>query len=169
MKSFLPEEDEVEIKRQEVKMKDSEVRFVELEPMEMARFHAFGESPEEAAWQKMEAWAGSRGLLERPETRIFGYNNPNPAPGSPNYGYEFLISVEGVDVEEVEVVTLPGGRYAVAACHGVPNIVKRWQEFVAWLEESAYRHGSHPWLEEHISRSQVPPEALELDLYMPIA
>ena len=75
-------------------MSDLDVRIVKLEPVRVASFHGFGESPEDEAWNKLVAWAKPKGLLHDPQHhRIYGFNNPNPSPGSPNYGYEFWMAV----------------------------------------------------------------------------
>ena len=151
-------------------MSELEVRIVMLEPMRVASVHGFGPSPERVAWDKLVAWARPRGLLDG-RHRIFGFNNPNPSPGSPNYGYEFWLAV-GPDVEpegDVRVREFAGGRYAVTRCQGVDNITPTWQRLVAWLAGSAYGHAGHQWLEEHIGAADVPPEQLALDLYAPIA
>ena len=66
-------------------MSELDVRIVELEPMRVASFHAFGESPELKASKKLVDWAKPKGLLDAKGThRIFGFNNPDPSPGSPN-------------------------------------------------------------------------------------
>ncbi len=153
-------------------MSELEVRIVKLEPMRVASAHAFSASPEQEAWAKLLAWAKPKGLLDdRERHRIFGFNNPDPSPGSPNYGYEFWIIV-GPDVEpegEVGVKEFPGGLYAVTRCKGVSNITATWKQLVAWGEDSKYRRASHQWLEEHIGPVDIPQDALLLDLYMPIA
>ena len=154
-------------------MSELQARIVELEPMRVASVHAYNASPEGDAWNKLIAWAKLKGLLNDPEThRIFGFNNPDPSPGSPNYGYEFWIVV-GPEVEpegEVKVKEFSGGLYAVTRCKGVDNITSTWKRLVAWSEESKYRHAHHQWLEEHIGPANVPQdeEGLVLDLYMPI-
>jgi DNA gyrase inhibitor GyrI len=141
--------------------------------MRVASVHAYSASPEGEAWEKLIAWGQSRGLLEDCAAfRIFGFNNPNPSPGSPNYGYEFWITV-GPEVEaegDVEIRSFPGGLYAVTGCVGVENIGPTWKRLVTWAEDSAYKHGTHQWLEEHTGPVKAVPEAeLALDLYMPIA
>jgi DNA gyrase inhibitor GyrI len=141
--------------------------------MRVASVHGFGESPESQAWDKLIAWAGPKGLLDDVEKhRIFGFDNPNPSPGSPNYGYEFWIVVDP-DVEpdgDVRIVGFRGGLYAVARCEGLGNIGRVWQDLVGWREDSKYRGGSHQWLEEHIGpvEASQDPDALVLDLYLPI-
>ena len=156
-------------------MDELEVRIVTLAPMRVASLHGFGESPELLAWDKLVAWAEPKGLLDDPEkTRLFGFNNPNPSPGSPNYGYEVWITV-GEDVEPesgVEIKDIPGGLYAVTRCpQGAANITPTWERLVAWLAASKYKHAQHQWLEEHIWEPGVPmdEENLVLDLYAPVA
>ncbi len=156
-------------------MAEKDVRIVNLAPLRAARFHAFGQGPETQAWEKMAAWAEPRGLLDYTEAhRIFGFNNPNPAPGSPNYGYEFWITVtpEETAGEPVEIVTFPGGPYAVktAICRDPWGDVigSTWRELVAWREQSPYRAAHHQWLEHHLHVG-VPGHDFDLDLYLPIA
>jgi DNA gyrase inhibitor GyrI len=153
-------------------MNDLDVRIVTLEPMRVASVHGFGPSPELVAWEKLMAWAGPKGLLDEPASfRIFGFNNPSPSPGSPNYGYDFWITV-GPEVAadaEAQIVDFPGGLYAVTRCRGVEAIGPTWQKLVRWLANSRYRHASHQWLEEHLDAVDVPGETCGFDLYAPIA
>lgn len=159
-------------------MDNLSVRIVELEPLRVASVHGFGESPELLAWQKLLTWAGSKGLLDEHGTkptetaaRIFGFNNPNPSLGSPNYGYEFWITV-GPEIQSDATITVKefaGGLYAVTRCQGVAAITATWQELVQWLVSSPYQHASHQWLEEHLHPVDAPLEEWHFDLYAPIA
>jgi DNA gyrase inhibitor GyrI len=143
--------------------------------MRMASVHGFGKEPETLAWEKLVAWAEPKGYLDDREGHpIFGFNNPNPSPGSPNYGYEYWMKV-GPDEEpgdDVRLVDFDGGLYAVLRCpvRGDPGaeIPQRWQRLVAWREQSAYRSGTHQWLEAHLA-VEAPGEHFTLDLYLPIA
>jgi DNA gyrase inhibitor GyrI len=157
-------------------MSEIEVRVVKLESFQVASFLGFGESPEELAWQQLLPWAKKKGLLENLEKhRLFGFNNPDPSPGSPNYGYEVWIVIEPGDVskdEDVEVKTFGGGLYAVARCV-VPKgnyevIGTTWKKLVAWRENSQYKCGSHQWLEESLPLD-LPDTEFVLDLYLPIS
>ncbi len=157
-------------------MSTFDVRIVRLEPFRVASFLGFGESPEELAWSKLLPWAKEKGLLENPEKhRIFGFNNPDPSAGSPNYGYEVWIVIDSDEIQsegELEVKDFPGGLYAVTQCI-VPKgqfevIGATWQKLVAWREDSRYRYGVHQWLEETLPL-QLPDTEFVLDLYMPIA
>ena len=157
-------------------MSKLDVRIVKLEPMRVASFHGFGQSPEEAAWNKLIAWAkpkGLRGDLKR--KRIFGFNNPNPSPGSPNYGYEFWIVV-GPDVQpegEMEIKDFPGGLYAVTRClvqdKPYETIPATWKKLVEWHESSRYKHAARQYLEEHLDVENGSEGDFDLDLYLPIA
>lgn len=155
------------------------VRIVELPPLRVASVHAYGPEPETAAWAKLTAWAGQgRDYLADPaQHRIFGFNNPNPSAGSPNYGYEFWVVV-GPDEQgdaaqggDVRIVEFPGGLYAVTRVELITapydQIPAGWMALNRWLEESRYQMGRHQWLEEHIG---IPgSDRFSLDLYMPIA
>lgn len=155
-------------------MSELDVRIVKLEPMRVASAHAFGPGPEGEAMEKLVAWAKPKGLLDdRKGHRIFGFNNPDPSPGSPNYGYEFWIVI-GPDVEpedEIKVKEFPGGLYAVTRCEVLGDaydiIPATWKQLVTWLENSKYRGSTHQWLEEQLSPIGGT-EDFVLDLYMPI-
>lgn len=149
-------------------MQAETIEIVRLEPMRVARVWAFAPNPEEQAWQKLTAFAGPRGLLTAGH-RIFGFNNPNPSAGSPNYGYEYWITVDGdvAPAAAVEIMAAPGGLYAalhadVTGDYGV-TIPAAWQRLDSWVAASAYRHGVHQWLEEHS------PAGVPFAFYYPLA
>ncbi len=150
------------------------VEIVRLEPMRVACVNGFGPNPEKLAWDKLVSWSKSKGLLDDGQKhRIFGYNNPNPSPGSPNYGYDFWVTV-GPEIEgddTARIIDFPGGLFAVTRSNGVENITPNWKRLVAWMEKSRYRQARHQWLEEHISFEPfepLTPESFTLDLYLPI-
>ena len=157
-------------------MANSEVRIVKLEPFRAASVHGFGETPEDEAWKKLEAWAKPKGLMDDlNEHPIFGFNNPSPSPGSPNYGYEFWIKV-GPEVEpegEVEIKDFPGGTYAILFCKvgGKPyeTIPAAWKELALWIEESPYKTASRQCLEQHLETEGLPEGEFDLDLFWPVS
>jgi effector-binding domain-containing protein len=153
-------------------MDDLEVRIVELEPMRVATALGFGESPEPIAWGKILAFGESRGLLkDLDKVRFFGFNNPDPSPGSPNYGYEQWMTVgEEVEAEgDVKIKDFEGGVYAVTRFKDLNRIGNVWKALVVWQEDSKYRRGNHQWLEEQISPPDTASfEDLIFDLYLPI-
>jgi DNA gyrase inhibitor GyrI len=156
-------------------MSDLDVRIVKLEKMRVASFLGFGPSPEEEAWNKLNTWVKPRGYQENPEQHpIFGFNNPDPSPGSPNYGYELWIVV-GPEVEsegDMSTKEFAGGLYAVTRCD-VPKgdfeeIGRKWKQLATWREDSRYKAAHHQWLEKSV---EFDASVLEfaLDLYIPIA
>jgi len=153
-------------------MNDLEVRIVQLEPLHVASAHGFGKEPETIAWNKLLAWAKEKSLLQGPrKPRFFGFNNPNPSPGSPHYGYEVWMTVgpEVAEEGEIKIKTFGGGLYAVMRHGGVDDqIPVSWQKLHAWVERSPYSPARHQWLEEHFFDPLPDPVSTTLDLYMPI-
>jgi effector-binding domain-containing protein len=155
-------------------MGDSKVRVVRLDAMRVASAHGFGQSPEEIAWSRILAFAKRKGLLNAPTgPRFFGFNNPGPSPGSPNYGYEQWVTV-GPDVEgedDVVIKEIPSRLYAVARCEGLENIREDWKALVVWFEDSPYKKPAHYYegLEELLVPPEVAYEDYVFDLYLPIA
>ena len=153
-------------------MSELEVRIVELEPMQVAAVLGYGESPELEAWSKIKAWGEPRGVFRGSKIpRNFGFNNPNPSPGSPNYGYEIWIPVDsGVEGEgDVKIKDFTGGLYAVTRFKGISNIGEMWKKLVEWCEESEYNIAHHQCLEELHTSPDVEPEEFVFDLYLGIA
>ncbi len=98
--------------------------------MRVISAYGFGSSPENAAGEKMTAFLRSKGLLEGYGTVIphYGFNNPSPSSGSPNYGYEIWAGVPS-DVEpegDLKVVMFEGGDYAVTRFENLENIGGLW-------------------------------------------
>jgi AraC family transcriptional regulator len=156
-------------------MDDLKVKIVKLPPLRVICINGFGEGPEAQAWEKMIAWAKAKGLWDNGKPkRFFGFNNPDPSPGSPNYGYDVWMTVDdSVQPDgEARLINFPGGLYAVAHCpvkSPGDDIPRTWQKLVAWFENSQYKHGSHQWLEEHLDpQHAVHGENFTLDLFMPI-
>ena len=147
-----------------------DVRIVELQPLRVASILGYGVEPELLAWNKLFEWASARHLFDQPH-RLFGFNNPSPSVGTPQYGYEVWITVdESVQPDgTAEIKQFGGGKYAVTRVVGVDNIAPTWQEFVKWREASGFQNAAHQWLEEHIRvGAEVAPAEMVLDLYMPI-
>lgn len=151
-------------------MSEPVVKIVKLEAQRVICFNGFGESPEGQALQKLLDWAGENGKTGR----VFGYNNPNPAAGSPNYGYDVWMTVAD-DVQaqgEARLIDFPGGLYAVTRCvvsRPWEDIPAAWQALVKWVEASSYRQASHQWLEEHLDpQNAAGSENFTLDLYLPV-
>lgn len=157
-------------------MNELEVIIVHLKPMRFASVYGFGPEPETIAWGKLNAYAEPKGFLDDPEGhRIFGFNNPDPSKGSPNYGYELWIEV-GLDVQpegEVRIQGFEGGMYAVTRCPVLGGnydvIGQTWKKLVAWREDSKYKGSNHQWLEKTVPTTGLKDGEFVLDLYLPIA
>lgn len=152
-------------------MSEIEVRIVTLEPMRVASAYGFGEQPEYLAWEKLLNWAESQGIEDLSQHRFFGFNNPSPSPGSPNYGYEQWMTV-GAEVqseEGIEIKDFPGGLYAVTRCEGLQHITDIWKQLVVWREDSKYKEAHHQWLEECFTPKAEKLEDYVFDLYAPIS
>jgi DNA gyrase inhibitor GyrI len=140
--------------------------------MRFASFHATGTSPELDVWKKLNAWAEGKGILHDPDRRLFGFNNPNPTPGNPVYGYEAWIQVEDdFEDKEVKVVDFPGGDYCKARVE-VPlgrfeAITETWMKLIEWQKKSKYKAAHNICLEESIRTDRKDIEFI-LDLYHPI-
>jgi len=150
-------------------MSDLEVRIVHLEPLHVASVLGFGPNPEEIAWEKLLTWMKAQGL-KGDAGRYFGFNNPSPAPGSPNYGYEQWFTVgPGVQPEgDITIKDFGGGLYAVTRCK-LPQITATWNRLSAWREDSPYKAAHHQWLEESLSPAGTPFDDVVMDIYLPIA
>jgi DNA gyrase inhibitor GyrI len=151
-----------------------EVRFVDLPDMTVASALGFGKEPEHKAAEMMNAFAAPRGIEPgSKEHPSFGFNNPNPSPGSENYGYELWVRVEpGTKAEDPVVIKeIPAASYAVTRFTGLSNIGRVWQQFAAWYED---KYASVPacemqcWLESLQTPSEPDQEKWIFDLYLVI-
>lgn len=152
-------------------MNTIDVRIVKLEAMRVASAYGFGKTPELIAHQKMLAYVRSKGLFDREENyHSYGFNNPNPSEGSPNYGYEVWVQVQP-DIQpegDIKIKDVPGGLYAVTRFQGISKIGQVWQDLVAWREDSRFKKAHHQWLEDLHNPSETDPENYVFDLYLPI-
>jgi DNA gyrase inhibitor GyrI len=146
-----------------------DVRIERLEPMRVAAVRVISQTPERDAWEIMQAWAQSRGLLDDIQSHpVFGFNNPPPQPDSKEYGYEFWIRVspEAKATSQIEIKDFPGGLYAVTTCQGFPN-PQLWMSLWQWVKSSEYK-----WRKTHELEKPHNPLASEndmvFDLYLPV-
>ncbi len=152
----------------------TDVRIVDLPPMRVASALGYGTQPEDQAVEMIYRFAQSKGIEPgSPGWRCFGFNNPDPTPGSPNYGYEiWLVIDEAIEAEApIKTKDFPGGKYAVTRFAGLSNIGDVWKQLVAWFEDSPYTRPPN-WstcLEEVLNPLEQDPEKWVFDLYLPIA
>lgn len=154
-------------------MSTLDVRIVKLEPLLVVSAYGFGPSPEMMAHEKMLAFLKANNLLEGygDKYRHFGFNNPSPTPGSPNYGYEVWVTVpaEVAPTGEVRMEYFDGGLYAVTRFEDVNNITRVWGELVRWRENGPYKKAHHQWLENLLNPLETDFTKYVFDLYLPIS
>ena len=134
--------------------------------------------PRSALQRTLPVFTKNVKLLERartrciaPAPRFFGFCNPNPSPGSPNYGSEPWMTVgpEVAGGAGVEIKEFAGGLYAVTRCEDLQTITDTWHRLATWCEGSLYVMGQHQWLEECFTPGVERIEDYVFDLYLPIA
>jgi len=154
-------------------MSELEVRIVRLEPMRVMSAYGFGPQPETIAHEKLGAFLKSQGMLEGygKDFISYGFNNPNPSAGSPNYGYEIWVPVpQDVEPEDdIRVVEFEGGLYAVTRLTNLEKIGQMWGELVTWRENSPYKKAYHQWLEGLLNPKETDMMKFTFDLYLPIS
>lgn len=148
-----------------------DVRIERLGPMRVAWARAVGRSPEQEAWNQLGGWARAAGYLDDPIAHpVFGFNNPPPAPGVPEYGYELWVAVgpetrppDGIGLKEFE-----GGLFAVASCRLGSDMPRCWKALLRWVHVSrhTWRRSAHE-LERVLNPLPSSQETL-VELYLPL-
>lgn len=155
----------------------TEFHFEELKCMQVVSTHGFGRAPEGIAIHNLRKWIEDHGLSgEVDKQRFFGFNNPDPSPGSPNYGYEQWMTLPEAYVVQAgdTIKTLAGGLYAVMGfINSTPESFGAvWQALASWRIDNGYQYdGSRQWLEECRTPQHMLNGAennLSFDCYMPI-
>ena len=152
-------------------MSELEVRIVNLPCMRMLSSYGFGPEPEGIAWEKLKPAMLKHNMLKDGKfPTTYGFNNPNPSIGSPNYGYEIWLPADNeIEPEgDLRIIDFHGGLYAVTRFKDLNNIGDVWGQLVKWREGSKYKLGTHQCLEHLIDGVDQPPEAFVFDLYLPI-
>ena len=149
-----------------------DVKIMRMEPMRVASFHAFGESPENDAVEKLITWAQPLGLLNNPDGHpVYGFNNPNPEEGKKEYGYEFWIKIdENYNEKETVYKTYGGGTYAVTRVEvrePWEDIPKAWMNLLKWVQDNGYTMKQDVCLEHTLDPKAVNGQFI-LDLMLPI-
>lgn len=114
------------------------VRMVLLPPYTVAAFHYIGENPEEHVEESVDRFIRESRLYEiKPDSRMFGFNHPNPGVREDGlYGYEVWVTIPE-DMEVPEYCTkkqFSGGLYAAYTIK-FPEF-QYWQELIKWAENS---------------------------------
>jgi DNA gyrase inhibitor GyrI len=145
------------------------VRIETLPAMRVASALGFGTEPEYQSWTKLTRWMEANNILsDGAPHRYFGFNNPDPSPASPNYGYEQWVTVgpEASGDDEVKVFDYAGGQFAVTRCV-LRDITPAWMQLVAWVEQSPYAFAKGQCLEEFLGEGR-PDLDKAFDLFLPV-
>ena len=150
------------------------VDIVDLPAMRVASALGFGKEPEMQAAEMIQSFAKKACIDQRGKgNETYGFNNPNPSPGSENYGYEIWLPVDpSVEaIEPIQIKQFPGGRYATTRFTGLSNIGRVWKELVAWVEDSPYAFGPNccQCLEKALSPFEPNVEKWIFELYLAVA
>lgn len=111
------------------------VRILLLPPMTVAAFHYVGADPEDHVGEMASRFVQESRLYEvKPDSRMFGFNHPNPSPDKPHYGYENWVTIpEDMEVPAPGVKKhFPGGLYAAHAIDF--GNFHEWQWLAQWVE-----------------------------------
>lgn len=148
------------------------VKIVRLEPMRVASVNVLGQTPEREAWERMKSWAKGRGFLDLSKNPVFGFNNPDPAPGQSFHGYEYWMKLDSDTEISGEVIEkhFDGGLYAVIVCavnDPWKDIPKTWGRLLHWVQQNGYTIGTHQYFEVP-EDPDAADQKLVLHLYCPI-
>ena len=145
------------------------------DPIRVICIRATGPYTESAkeAWGKMEAWAGPKGLFKA-ETRFIGVSHDDPNTTAPELlRYDACITVEPeVQADDdVSIMELPGGEYAVVVHKGpYENLIKTYMWLCGvWLPKSGREASPRPGYEVYLKDCTVtPPEELLTEIHLPL-
>lgn len=106
------------------------VRVIYIPEATVAASRYIGENPEDKANEKLKEFIEKSNLVkEKPDFRVYGFNNPCPRREGETYGYEFWVTIpENMIVpEEMEKKHFEGGLY-FAHCIKMGDF-HEWREF----------------------------------------
>lgn len=117
--------------------KESSIRIVLLPPCTVASYQFVGDEPEEKVGEVMDTFIRSSKLYEKkPDSRLFGFNNPEPEPGNDFHGYEDCVTIP----DDMEVPAplvkkhFTGGFYAAYTIN-FPEF-HEWQFLLEWVTQN---------------------------------
>lgn len=163
------------------KLKD--VRIIYLPPATVAAGHFIGDEPENVAGDRIKEFALAMNVARiKPDTRLYGFNHPNPTDESGAHGYEFWLTIPD-DMEVPAPLSkkrFEGGLYAA---HMIQmGAFHEW----AWLDEWVKTNGEYVYngsgspenmfgaLEEHLNvythlmSGDLNNDVAQLDLLIPV-
>ena len=125
-------------------------------------------------FNKLMSWAGPRGLLRFPETKLMTIYHDNPdITDESRLRTDACITVpEDTQVEgEIGKVKIPAGKYAVAHFEITPDQYQdAWNAvYGGWLPESGYQPEDGPCYEVYLNDPKQHPEGKHVvDIYVPV-
>lgn len=152
-----------------------DVRIVRKEPLRVAAVRHVGPYAEcQAAWERLCAWAGPKGLFGRQPLFLgIGYDDPRTvAPDKLRYDACITVPPEVKAEGEVRVFEIPGGEYAVAVHEGPYSGLEAAYDYLfgRWLAESGREPAAHMGYEVYLNDpASTPPEELRTELNLPLA
>ncbi|MDY0392650.1 MAG: GyrI-like domain-containing protein [Candidatus Bipolaricaulis sp.] len=126
-----------------------------------------------SAFEKLMHWAGPRGLLRFPETKVLAVYHDDPdVVEEANLTSSACITVPtGTSVGgDVEAMTVPGGLFAVAHVEiAADQFGAAWNALMEWLATSGYRPDDRMCYEVYLNDHETHPERkFILDICEPI-
>ncbi|MFC2070729.1 GyrI-like domain-containing protein [Chloroflexota bacterium] len=125
-------------------------------------------------FNKLMAWAGPRGLLRFPETKIMTiyYDDPELTDDSKLRTDACITVPEGTEVDgEIGKTTIPAGKYAIAHFEiNVEQYQDAWNTvYSGWLPESGYQPGDGPCYELYPGNpDEYSGDKHLVDIYVPV-
>jgi AraC family transcriptional regulator len=126
------------------------------------------------AFEKLMKWAGPRGLLRFPETKVLGVYHDSPEiTDTDKLRSDACITVPPNTVVEGEIgkMTVPGGLFAVAYAEIAPTeFGEAWNALMRdWLPESGYQPDDRMCYELYLNEPQNHPEGkFIIEIHEPI-
>jgi len=126
------------------------------------------------AFEKLMRWAGPRGLLRFPETKVLGVYHDSPEiTETDKLRSDAGITVPPQTVVEGEIgkMTVPGGLFAVAYAEVAPHeFGEAWNVLMRdWLPESGYQPDDRMCYELYLNDPQNHPEGkFIIEIHEPI-
>lgn len=153
---------------------EMDVRIDQREPCTVAFVRHIGPYDQcGAAWGKLMAWAGPKGLLG-PDMECFGLSHDDPKitpPEKLRYDACLVVKPGTAAQGEIGVQQVVGGEFAVLTHRGpYENFHQSYDQLYGqWLPRSGYRCRDAPPIEAYQNDpNRTPPEELVTEIYLPI-
>lgn len=126
-----------------------------------------------SAFGKLMGWAGPRGLLRFPETKVLAvyHDNPDVTEESKLTSSACITVPTGTPVDGlVKTMTIPGGQFAVGHTEIFPDqFGEAWNKLMQWLSTSGYQPDDRMCYEVYLNDHESHPEKkFILDICEPI-